>query len=143
MILPPWLRLALHWLLNAVALLVVAEWVDGITVTGYGAALLTALVLGIINWSIKPLLLLLTLPATVFTLGFFALVINALLFWAATGIVPGVVVADFWAAFWGALLYSILTGIIAIALSDPHSDWTVRWRIERRRWKRGDKDPWL
>jgi len=143
MMLPSWLRLLLHWLLNAVALLAVAEIVSGITVTGYGAALLTAFVLGIINWSIKPILLLLTLPATLFTLGIFALVINALLFWAATGIVPGVVVADFWSAFWGALLYSILTGVVAIALSDPRYEVKVRWRVDRRHWRDRDDDPWV
>jgi putative membrane protein len=112
------LRLALTWLLNAVALLLLPEVITGLEVASYTAALVTALLLGLINTLIRPILILITLPITLLTLGLFTLVINALLFWGVSGLVSGVVVAGFWPAFWSALLYSILTWLVGIALSD-------------------------
>lgn len=113
-----WLRPGLRWLLNAGALFVLPELVDGLRVGSYSAALVTALLLGLINTLIRPLLILITLPITLLTLGLFTLVINALLFWGVTGLVSGVHVADFWTAFWSALLYSLLTWIVNLALQD-------------------------
>jgi len=88
---------------------VVAKIVPGIEVAGVGHALLAGLVLGIINALIKPLLVILTLPITVLTLGLFLLVINALLLRLAAAIVPGFEVRGFGAAFLGALLLSIFS----------------------------------
>lgn len=121
----------IQWLLNAVALMVTAQLVDGITITGFVPALAAALVLGLINLFLKPVLLILTLPASILTLGLFTLILNALLFWAGTGLVAGVVVEDFWSAFWGAIVYSILTWVVSLALS-PHGTDTIVIKIQRR-----------
>jgi putative membrane protein len=96
--------LLLRWLMNAVALLVVANLVPGIHVESLYTALFVALVLGIVNAVIRPILVILTLPITVLTLGLFTLIINALLFWFVSTVVKGFFVAGFVPAFWGALL---------------------------------------
>lgn len=127
------LRLALTWLLNAVALLLLPEVIAGLEVASYTSALVTALLLGLINALIRPVLILITLPITLLTLGLFTLVINALLFWGVSGLVSGVTVAGFWPAFWSALLYSILTWLIGIALSD---DMEVRINVTGSRRRR-------
>ncbi|WP_028875059.1 phage holin family protein [Tepidiphilus margaritifer] len=127
----PGFWMIIQWLLNAVALMVTAQLVHGITITGFVPALAAALVLGLINLFLKPVLLILTLPASILTLGLFTLILNALLFWAGTGLVAGVVVEDFWAAFWGAIVYSILTWVVSLALSPRGTD-TIVIKIQRR-----------
>lgn len=107
------MRLLLVWILNAVALLAVTWLLPSIQVTGFGAALMAALALGFINTLVRPVLALLTLPITVITLGLFYLVLNGLLFWLASAVIPGFHVAGFGPALLGALLY----GLIAWALS--------------------------
>ncbi len=128
----PRVRLALQWLLNAIALMLLPELVGGLTVESYTAALVTALLLGLINALIRPLLILITLPITLLTLGLFTLVINALLFWAVAGLVGGVHVAGFWTAFWSALLYSLLTWLVGVALAEP-GERRVRFEVHRRK----------
>ena len=110
------MKLLASWLLNAVALLALAQLYSGVTVTGLGAALLAALVIGLLNTIVRPLLVLLTLPVTVVTLGLFLFVINALLFWAAGSMLDGFQVRDFGAALLGSLVYSLLGIIIESAL---------------------------
>ncbi len=112
------MKLLLRWALNAVALMLIPELLSDIRVDGYTAALISALLLGFVNAIIRPLLVLITLPITILTLGLFTLVINGLMFWAVSGLVEGFVVPGFWAAFWGALLYSLLTWMVNLALSD-------------------------
>ncbi|HSJ80646.1 MAG TPA: phage holin family protein [Thiobacillus sp.] len=107
------MRLLLLWILNAVALLAVTWLLPSIEVSGFGAALIAALVLGFINTLVRPVLALLTLPITVLTLGIFYLVLNGLLFWLASALLPGFHVAGFGSAVLGAILY----GVIAWALS--------------------------
>ncbi len=112
------MKLLLRWALNAVALMLIPELLSDIRVDGYMAALISALLLGFVNAIIRPLLVLITLPITILTLGLFTLVINGLMFWAVSGLVEGFVVPGCWAAFWGALLYSLLTWMVSLALSD-------------------------
>ena len=112
------MKLLLRWALNAVALMLIPELLSEIRVDGYAAALISALLLGFVNAIIRPLLVLITLPITILTLGLFTLVINGLMFWTVSGLVEGFVVPDFWTAFWGALLYSLLTWMVSLALSD-------------------------
>ena len=107
------MRLLLLWILNAVALLAVTWLLPSIQLTGLGAALIAALVLGFINTLVRPVLALLTLPITVLTLGIFYLVLNGLLFWMASALLPGFQVQGFASALLGAILY----GVIAWALS--------------------------
>lgn len=105
--------LFLRWLLNAGALFVIAALIPGIEISGFYAALLTIVVLGLVNAIIRPLLILLTLPVTILTLGLFTLVINAILFWFVSSIVKGFDVAGFVPAFLGALAMSISSWIIS------------------------------
>ncbi len=102
------MKLIVSWLLSAAALLAVAYLYSGVTVTSFTGALLAAAVLGALNMVVRPLLVLLTLPVTVVTLGLFLFVINALMFWAAAGLVSGLSVAGFGAALIGSLIYSVL-----------------------------------
>ncbi|NYT62633.1 phage holin family protein [Alcaligenaceae bacterium] len=107
------MELILVWILNAVALLVVAYVLPGITVASFGSALIAALVLGLLNTLVKPLLILLTLPITIVTLGLFLLVLNALVFWFAGSILKGFQVSGFWWALLGAFVYSLVSGLLS------------------------------
>lgn len=102
------MKLILKWLLSAAALLAVAYLYSGVTVTSFTGALIAAAVLGALNMVVRPLLVLLTLPVTVLTLGLFLFVVNALMFWAAAGLVSGLSVNGFGAALLGSLIYSVL-----------------------------------
>lgn len=110
------LRLLLIWLCNALALLTVAYLLPGVRVDGYESALIAALVLGLINTLVRPLLILLTLPVTVLTLGLFLLVINGLLFWFAGSVLRGFEVSGFWTGLMGALLYSIISSVLSLLI---------------------------
>jgi putative membrane protein len=112
------MRLLLVWILNAIALLAVAYLYPGVQVQDWKAAAIAALVLGLVNTLIKPILIVLTLPVTVITLGLFLLVLNALLFWGVASLVPGFHVAGFWAALLGALLYSVIGWLLSKLLPD-------------------------
>ncbi len=109
------MRLILIWVLNALALLAVANFVPGIRVDGFAAALIAALFLGLVNTLIRPLLLLLTLPVTLITLGLFIFVINGLLFWFVGSVLRGFAVGSFWYGMLGAILYSIFSWALSAA----------------------------
>lgn len=111
------MSLLLVWILNAVSLLIVAYLLPGINVASFGSALIAALVLGLLNTLVKPLLILLTLPITIVTLGLFILVLNALVFWFAGSILKGFSVEGFWWAVLGALVYSLVSGLLSGLLS--------------------------
>jgi len=115
------MKLLLIWLLNALALLTVAYVLPGIRVDGFTAALIAALILGLINTLLRPLLILLTLPVTVVTLGLFILVINGLLFWFAGSVLKGFEVSGFWVGVLGALLYSIFSSVLAMIFFEKKS----------------------
>ena len=106
------MRLLLRWLINTLALLGIAYYLPGVGVSGFYAALITALILGLVNAIIRPLLVVLTLPINLLTLGLFTLVINAALFWFVSTVVEGFTVAGFWPAFWGALILSVVSWIL-------------------------------
>lgn len=112
----------LKWFLSAAALLVVAYLYSGVVVTSFTAALIAAAVLGILNTIVKPLLVLLTLPVTIITLGLFIFVINALMFWAAASLLDGLRVNSFVAALIGSLIYSALQLAIEFVLGRLISD---------------------
>ncbi len=95
--------------LNALAVMVVTQLVPGVMVRDFPHAFFAAIVLGLVNALVRPLLTLLSLPITILTLGLFTLVINALLFWLASGLVPGFTVHGFGAAFWGGLVFWIVS----------------------------------
>lgn len=107
------LTLLLVWILNAVALLAVAYLLPGIVVASFGSAMLAALILGLVNMLVRPVLVLLTLPITIVTLGLFLFVINALLFWFVGSVLKGFQVQGFWWAVGGAILYSLIAGLLS------------------------------
>ncbi len=110
------LKLIVKWLLSATALLAVAYLDSGVQLSGFAAAMWAALLIGLLNTLVRPVLFILTLPITVLTLGLFFFVINALMFYAASGLIDGFVVRSFGAAIVGSLLYSVAGLIIDSAL---------------------------
>ncbi|MCB8746024.1 phage holin family protein [Rhodoferax sp. U2-2l] len=112
------MKLILKWLLSAAALLAVAYIYPGVVVASFGSALLAALIIGLFNMVLRPVLVLLTLPVTVITLGLFLFVINALMFWAASGVLTGFHVQGFGAALLGSLIYSAMGLVIDAVLKD-------------------------
>jgi putative membrane protein len=113
---PSLMKIAVRWLLLAAALLLVANIYAGVVVTSFGSALIAALVLGLFNALLRPILVLLTLPVTVLTLGLFLFVINALMFYFAASVLDGFNVTGFGAALIGSLLYSLCGLVIDVAL---------------------------
>ncbi|MCM1003208.1 MAG: phage holin family protein [Candidatus Gastranaerophilales bacterium] len=101
--------LLLKWLALALAIMFTGWVIPGITISNFTTALIAAVVIALINLGIKPVLVFLTLPINILTLGIFILVINALLFMFMAYLVPGVEVNGFWSAFLGALVLSILS----------------------------------
>ena len=102
------MKLILNWLLSATALLAVAYLYPGVVVSSFTSALVAAAVLGFLNMVLRPILVLLTLPVTLVTLGLFLFIINALMFWAAASLLSGFNVTGFGAALVGSLIYSVL-----------------------------------
>lgn len=106
------LRLLLHWLISAILLMVVAHVVPGFEVHGLRAALIAAVVIGLINSTLGLLLKIITFPLTIFSFGIFLLIINALMLVVASHLVHGFVVRGFAPAFWGGLMLSILNLLV-------------------------------
>ena len=103
------MRLLVTWLINAAALFALPYLMQSVRVENFTTALIAALVLGLVNVLIRPILVLLTLPVTVLTLGLFIFVINGLLLWAVANFVGGFQVAGFWSAMVAAILYSLIS----------------------------------
>jgi len=112
------MKLLIGWLLNALALLAVAYLVPGIHVSSFTYALIAAAVIGLANMLIKPILLILTLPVTIITLGLFIFVINGLLFWLAGYLLQGFDVRTITAGIIGAIVYSIISWILSAIFVD-------------------------
>ena len=110
------LKLLLKWLLSATALLAVAYLYGGVEVSGFGAAMWAALFIGLLNALVRPVLFVLTLPITVLTLGLFFFVLNAAMFYAASGVIDGFAVRSFGAALIGSIMYSVAGVVIDSAL---------------------------
>jgi putative membrane protein len=110
------MRLLIAWLANALALMAVAYLLPGIAVSDFVTALVAALILGLVNTVVRPVLVLLTLPATLLTLGLFIFVLNGLLFWLVGSFISGFVVSGFWPGVFGAIAYSIVSWALAALL---------------------------
>ena len=106
-------RFLLAWLVNTLALIAVAYLMPSITVSSFGAALIAALVLGLVNAIVRPVLVLLTLPVTILTLGLFIFVLNGLLFWMVASWLEGFNVAGFWSGVLGAILFSLVSWLLS------------------------------
>ena len=103
------MRLLIVWIINALSLLALPYLFDSIRVDGFTTAMIVAVLLGLVNAVIRPLLIVLTLPVTVVTLGLFIFVINGLLFWFVASFVEGFTVGGFWPALFGAIAYSVIS----------------------------------
>lgn len=112
------MKFIIQWFVYALAIGIVAYLLPGVTISGLANLLVLAIVLGVINTFVKPVLVFLTLPLSVFTLGLFVLVINALLILFASWLVPGFVVASFWSA----ILFSIILSIVSSFISRVNRD---------------------
>ncbi len=110
------MKLIINWVLSAIALLAVTYLYSGVQVTSFGSAMIAALVIGLFNTFLRPVLVVLTLPVTVVTLGLFLFVINALMFWSASGVLDGFKVDGFGAALVGSVIYSVFGVLISLAL---------------------------
>jgi len=110
------MKLIIKWLLSATALLAVAQLYSGVEVAGFTSALIAALVIGLFNIFLRPIMIVMTLPVTLLTLGLFLFVINALLFWATAEMLDGFQVRGFAAALLGSLIYSAFGLVIDSAL---------------------------
>jgi putative membrane protein len=122
-------------LVNALAIWLATEIVPGIGVRDTSTVVVAALVLGLLNAVVRPVLLVLTLPLTLVTLGLFLFVLNALCLWLTSAVVPGFHVRGFWAAFWGALIVSVLSWAVNGFVSDRGRVVMIkRWRPASGRW---------
>ncbi|MCL5794799.1 MAG: phage holin family protein [Patescibacteria group bacterium] len=110
--------LIFRWIVNTLALIIISYIVPGVEVRSFFAALMAALFLGIVNAIIRPILLLLTLPINILTLGLFTLVINALMFWFVASFVKGFNIMGFWPAFWAALIYWLIAWLGNVLLDE-------------------------
>lgn len=106
------LHTILRWVINAVLLMLIPYVVPGVEIKNFGTALVAALVLAFVNALIKPILILLTLPINLMTLGLFILVINGLMFWLVSAVVKGFYISGFWPAFFAALVFSIFSLVL-------------------------------
>lgn len=118
----------LRLLFNALGLLLISELIDGITVGGLYPAIIASIVLGILNIIIRPILLILTLPITIVTLGLFAFVVNASLFLFAASFIEGFEVQNFWYALLGSLLMSIVSTIGNRWINQESTKKTIEYR---------------
>jgi putative membrane protein len=114
----PMVRLLIHWLLSAIALLVVSNFVSGFYVEGLGPALIAALVIGLLNATVGLFLKIITFPISILTLGLFLLVINGLMILVASNLVRGFHVRGFIPAFWGAVVLALLGILIRAVTKD-------------------------
>jgi len=112
------MKLILVWLLNALALIAVAYFLPDIHVANFKTALLAALIIGLVNMLIRPVLVILTLPITIFTLGLFILVINGALLYAVGNVLQGFTVNTLFAGIVGAVVYSVISWLLAAIVID-------------------------
>lgn len=135
----------IRWLTITLAVLIVPKLFSGVQVDDVGSALLAAAILGILNALIRPVLIILTLPLTVVTLGFFVLVINALLFMFVGSIVPGFHVESFWSAFFASLVVSLVSWIVSNMITGGAGERTVivsKWGNNTYELRRGRGGKW-
>lgn len=109
-------------IINAVALLVVVNIIPGVSIPSWGILIAAVIVISLLNAILKPVLVFLTLPINILTLGFFTLFINAFMFYLTSELIKGFHVEDFWSAFFGALVFSIISALLSILAPVPRKD---------------------
>lgn len=106
------LSFLVKWLVNIIALFVVIHTISGVSAANSNVVIITALIIGLLNAFLRPILILLTLPLTILSLGAFTLVINAFMFYLASKFVAGFTVTGFWSAFWAAIVFSVISFVL-------------------------------
>lgn len=131
----------IRWLILTAAILLTAYLLEGIEVRGFSSAFFAAAILGVLNAFFRPVLIILTLPLNILSLGLFTFVINAVLLKMASGVISGFEVRGFWAALFGSLLISVVSWVLSSFVSDRGSIERVRYdrTIEMRK---TDEDKW-
>lgn len=128
--------LLIRWLVLTIAILVTAYLIDGIQVTGFFSALFAAAILGLLNAFFRPILLILTLPINILTLGLFTFIINAMLLMMVSGLIPGFTVYGFWAAVFGSLLISLVSWILTTFIDRRGQiDYIDLRKVDHDRWE--------
>jgi putative membrane protein len=124
--------LLVRWLVQAAALGLTAYIFEGITILNLPALFIASLLIGILNAFVRPVLVFLTLPLTILTLGFFILVINALLFWVVSSVVAGFHVSGFWSALGGTIVLSIVSFFLNLMIGDEGKVAVVNFHDKKR-----------
>jgi putative membrane protein len=111
------MKLIISWIVNAIALVIVSKIIPGIYVRDFSVALLAGMIFPLFNVSLKPLIILITLPLNFLSLGIFTLFINGFLFYLVSKIIAGFTISGFWSAFWGALFFSITNFVLNVFMN--------------------------
>ena len=129
----------IRWLIMSFAIMMTAYLLDGIHVSGFFSALFAAGGLGVLNAFFRPILILLTLPLNILSLGLFTFIINAVLLMMVSGVIPGFEVRGFWSAVFGSLLISVVSWLLSSFINDQGRVEQVRYidmkKTERNRWE--------
>ena len=134
------MKFLLKWFINIIALVVVIHVIAGVSIDNIQTVFVAALILGLLNAFIRPVILILTLPITIVTFGLFTLIINGFLFYLTAKFVKGFTVAGFWNAFWAALLFSVISSVLNFILTPKI---TIRYDLFRRKggkYRNGNND---
>jgi putative membrane protein len=131
--------LLIRWLVLTAAILAASYMLNGITVSGFGPALAAAAILGVLNVILRPIIIILTLPVNILTLGLFTFVINAALLLLVSNLIPGFDVRGFWPALWGSIVISIVSWLLTAFISDRGRVVYIREEKAIDLKKRGDR----
>ena len=121
----PDMGLLVRWLVLTAAIMFASYLISGIEVTGFFSALFAAAILGVLNVFFRPILLILTLPINILTLGFFTFIINAVLLKMASGVISGFVVHGFWSAVFGGFIISVVSWLLNSFINDQGQGWVT------------------
>lgn len=127
--------LFVRWLMLTVAIMAAAYLLPGIEVSGFFSAFFAAAILGILNALLRPLLLLLTLPLNILTLGLFTFVINALMLMMVSGVISGFHIAGFWSAVFGSLIIGVISWLLTSMINDQGKMEVITLQQRRGRWQ--------
>jgi len=131
--------LLIRWLVLTAAILAASYMLQGISVTSFWSALAAAAILGVLNVVLRPIILILTLPVNILTLGLFTFVINAALLMMVSGLIPGFDVRGFWPALWGSIIISVVSWLLTVFISDRGKVVSIREEKAIDLKKRGDR----
>jgi len=131
--------LLIRWIVLTAAILAASYLLEGIAVTSFWSALAAAAILGVLNVILRPIILILTLPVNILTLGLFTFVINAALLMLVSGLIPGFDVRGFWPALWGSIIISIVSWLLTVFISDRGKVVSIREEKAIDLKKRGDR----